>query len=106
MAVFNCQHCERENEIPDDELCPGYTDLIEALRWVTKMASHSPTDSQVISMAIKALAKVETHTCFYCGHTGHDVTKYAQYHVGGTGELSKRCCDNGELCAQRVEASK
>ena len=36
-----------------------HDDLVEALKWVSSMASHSPTDSQVILIAIKALAKAE-----------------------------------------------
>lgn len=35
------------------------TDLYEALKWVTKMASHSEGDSKVILMAEKALAKAK-----------------------------------------------
>ena len=54
---------DSDPEIMELEYCPLHKaapDMVEALKWVTQMASHSPTDSQVITMAIEALAKAKT----------------------------------------------
>ena len=31
MATIVCHYCQRENEVVDDEVCPGYSDMYEAL---------------------------------------------------------------------------
>jgi len=52
---------------------------------------------------ILKVAYGEVNECYYCGNIGLDVNRYAHYHVGGVGEVSERCCDNGEECAARVD---
>ncbi len=44
MAIITCNHCQRENEIPDDEACPGYMALIDALKEVRQMLSTVPLE--------------------------------------------------------------
>jgi len=44
--------------------------------------------------------------CYFCGHIGPRVTRYALYHVGGKGECIARCCDDYDECVARVERNK
>ncbi len=55
---------------------------------------------------LQEISHSEVNQCWYCGKVGIDVTRYAILHVGGIGEVPKRCCENGEECIRRVELEK
>lgn len=101
-------------------------DIIEALKQTHKELQKYPLKKQLVIQVLEELrgedrddmdlgkvadylqeiSHAQVHQCYYCERIGIDINRYATFHVGGTGSVSKRCCDDVEKCNKNIKLDK